>query len=91
MIEITCNNFYLLLVALKLTISEIISHDVHLDIEKGHACRIMYVYINFDFEFNSEINRNFEHSLKDICILGTSMYYYTACNCTMCNLLLLGE
>ena len=64
MIEITCNNFYLLLVALKLTISEIISHDVHLDIEKGHACRIMYVYINFDF--NSEIKRNFEHSLKGI-------------------------
>ena len=66
MIEITCNNFYLLLVALKLMISEIISHDVHLDIAKGHACRIMYVYINFDFDFNSEIKRNFEHSLKRI-------------------------
>ena len=23
--------------------------------------------------------------------IGTSMYYYTACNCTMCNLLLLGK
>ena len=24
-------------------------------------------------------------------VLGTSMYYYTACTCTMCNLLLLGK
>ena len=24
-------------------------------------------------------------------IIGTSIYYYTACNCTMCNLLLLGK
>ena len=24
-------------------------------------------------------------------ILGTSMYYYTACNCTKCNFILLGK
>ena len=30
-------------------------------------------------------------SIMNFLTKGTSMYYYMACNCTMCNLLLLGK
>ena len=48
-------------------------------VHNGHILVLLY-----GVKFNGEI---------DIVqfILGTSMYYYTACNCTMCNLLLLGK